>query len=435
MRYTDPRGEWFGLDDLAALIVGAVIGAVSNVVSDLVKGDFNVGDLIGDSILGAVSGAVDVELQHNGIPVYISMNTRGMSAGIGFGGFCGGFTAGVGANASWDGSGSYGVSASVGYGAPGQAGFGLSVGEQHTNAGGWTTNVGAGLTLGNGSFSGSVGASATFGSDGFEGYGINAGITGTNTKGDFAGASISSNFDKNGNFESTGFGLTYGDTNKKGDSLSMTETMTVDKDNKVSLSNSYSASLDLRQNAIYNGNKNFGGTGSTEYYNKDTLAAMQNTNKDNFDNQHALYQQSMAEQQMMSTQPAIVNNANAAASEVDPDDFAGYGINRGGKITYTPEFQKVRYAALASRNVNDSANGKGNASSLDDSGLNKLTPDMLSKSNPDLVKNLAEKGFLFDDKSGNFRSSTGVEFRNLPGVMMEKSTLRLSVMERMMRWV
>ncbi len=213
LKYSDPDGQWAFFDDIAALIIGAVVGAINNIITDITSGDWK--DILADSILGSVSGAVNFELQHNAIPVYIGLSTRGYSAGVGFGLGGGAFNVGAGFHSDWNGQ-NYGFSASAGVGMPGGAGFGVSIGADYSRENGWTSNIGANVSLGmtkNSTLN--LGASLNFDSEGVAGGGFTFGMSERGAADaktgayDVMGATAGINTDRYGR-ASESLGLTYG---------------------------------------------------------------------------------------------------------------------------------------------------------------------------------------------------------------------------------
>ena len=76
-----------------------------------------------------------------------------------------------------------------------------------------------------------------------------------------------------------------------------------------------------------------------------------------------------------------------------------------GNVNNSSQTQ-TNQAAAASLEVNESAAGKDTSKILQDSGLKKLTPDNIN--DPQFQDKLKGAGFTYDEKTGNFKSETGV---------------------------
>ncbi len=203
LRYIDPEGQ-FGLDDLIAGIVGGIIGAISNVIADIASGDYK--DILLDSILGSTAGFINGVVEHYGIPMYISFNTRGFGAGVGYN-LGGVVSVGAGIHSDWSGQNygfsvnaglggvdkykglSLGFSAGIDYGPEGQKSyFGF-------NAGAGSINFGANWNYVNGQYAG---------------FGVNGGFGGDIGKGYSLGLNLGANFDAKGNYSGGSAGINIG---------------------------------------------------------------------------------------------------------------------------------------------------------------------------------------------------------------------------------
>lgn len=67
LRYTDESGEWCGVDDLIAALVGGIINLTENIINGNINNGGDVWELIGRGVVAFVSGAVDGWLSVNGL--------------------------------------------------------------------------------------------------------------------------------------------------------------------------------------------------------------------------------------------------------------------------------------------------------------------------------------------------------------------------------
>ena len=191
LMYTDPYGEWFGVDDLIYAAAGAVVGAVNGLITYSQTGNaWDIG-------LGALSGAGSMWLNCNGIPAYYSLTTRGATVGVGYS-FGGLINAGVSVSTDWKFQ-NFSVGGNVGL-KLGESGISAGLnGSVNFNSNGITGgSAGIGLTFGVGNgMSVNAGVNAMFDKDGFSGAGISGGIS--QSFGDISGgASIGLNADRSG---------------------------------------------------------------------------------------------------------------------------------------------------------------------------------------------------------------------------------------------
>ncbi len=400
LRYTDPDGEWFLIDDLVAAAVGAVVGAVNSAINnlhDLLSGSMSVTDYMVNIGLGAFSGAVSMDLNHNGIPVFFTLSTKGYSVGLGYN-FGGLVNVGASYHSDWSGD-NYGFSTNAGLGGPnGGPGIGISMGADYSQQGGWTTNIGGNVSIGFGDSGASLsmGANAIFGSNGYEGYGLNGGLSYSTKVGDSGGSvnvgsNAGVNFDRNGQVTGYTAGLYGGYSGKTTNGSYMTYTesmgMSFDRYGAVTGTNaSYSASRTL--------------------YSKSQLAAMDEANK--LRNQNAtaynyIKQSQYKEHQMNSIVP--ISPEEELAAENAPSTM---GKNR----TIERDNNEKILSAAADWAVDVSAHKTNEGSMkeaeiMDKYNLKKLTPFDINDT--EFIDNMKSKGFEWDYRSGNFiNPETGV---------------------------
>jgi len=122
LKYTDPSGELFGLDDLAAaVIIGAIISATTYTLMAVTgHSSFNIGGLAKATFIGALSGAVTFGIGdmvadisnfylRAGVQALMHGEFQGMMAGVQGGNFWSGFSSGALssiATSAWQGGGS-----------------------------------------------------------------------------------------------------------------------------------------------------------------------------------------------------------------------------------------------------------------------------------------------------------------------------------------
>ncbi len=157
--------------------------------------------------LGAFSGAASMEMTGHGIPLYISLSTRGYSAGVGYS-IGNAVTVGAGVHGKWDNS-NFGFNVNAGLGsADPYSGFhmGFSAGVDYYSNGTNSSNIG--FSAGFGAVS--VGAGLNFQNGQYAGYGFNGSIGSDVGKGYNAGLSLGMNFDAKGNYAGANFGVNIG---------------------------------------------------------------------------------------------------------------------------------------------------------------------------------------------------------------------------------
>ncbi len=95
LKYTDPSGELFGLDDLAvAIIIGAVVsGATYTLTALLTDVPFSVGGLAKSMFIGAASGAVTFGIGSGAENLFTNFFSRAAFQSLAHGTFQGGMTA------------------------------------------------------------------------------------------------------------------------------------------------------------------------------------------------------------------------------------------------------------------------------------------------------------------------------------------------------
>ena len=259
--YTDHDGQWFLIDDLVKFVAGAIIGtlnaAISN-IGDLMNGTMSLTDYFANMGLGGISGGASMWMNGNGIPLYISLSTRGYSAGVGYN-FGGLINVGGGFHSDWSGQ-NYGFSANVGLGAANNVGpgIGLSMGADYSKDNGWSNSIGANVSFGSSGGSFSLGGNLNFNKEGYAGFGLNAGLSGANSEGYSAGANYGLNFDKNGQYSGGSFGLTgsytgYSVNEFGAQNMTYSEAAGINftRDGKVSGYGNYSATRTINNGADY----------------------------------------------------------------------------------------------------------------------------------------------------------------------------------------
>jgi RHS repeat-associated protein len=195
LKYWDPDGE--NPFAIFTTIFGFITGTISGIINFTQTGN------AADIFLGMASGTASGFMNGFGIPISISLSTRGFSAGVGFG--IGNFNAGVGFHSDWSGQ-NYGFNVSAGVGTPGSPGVGLSFGMDYRQGGGWNTTIGANISVGfdkTGGTTLNMGTSVSFNEKGISGGGWNIGVSQKSEAtagGNYSvfGGNIGVNFDQSG---------------------------------------------------------------------------------------------------------------------------------------------------------------------------------------------------------------------------------------------
>ena len=251
--YTDPEGKF--LYELFLAIAGAILGTFNAMISnfdELMHGDLL--DYFANMNLGAISGAASLEMTGHGIPLYISLSTRGWSAGVGYS-IGNAFTVGAGIHDKWDNS-EYGFSVNAGLGSADKkySGFHLGFSADVDYGPNGTSSGDIGFSAGFGAAS--VGVGLNFQNGQYAGYGFNGSIGGDIGNNYSIGLNGGMNFDTRGHYAGANFGVNIGyrqGIEGSNDSMLHNESIgiSVSPDGKVTPYANYSAtrSINIQNNA------------------------------------------------------------------------------------------------------------------------------------------------------------------------------------------
>jgi RHS repeat-associated protein len=377
-RYTDPRGEYFGIDDAICAGIG-MIGGICRAIS---MPNSNAWDVLLGGLSGAVTGEANLYTTTllGGTTVDFFATTHSVSFGAGWMGV-------VGGNVGYDNrnGGSFTVGGNLGVNIGGvSGGINLSESFNNFNTSGFSTNdrtTNFGLSVGYGSGNDSFGADVNWSWNTQHGYqGMSAGLSGGRGIGAGIGGEtgISMNWDANGNV--SGFGATFG--------LS------------YDISEAYGG-RDLKNPITYS--TAHAGIG-LNYSNQDGWS-ISGYARQTWDTSGLV-----ADQKRQNIRNQINQGANAGVANPDGETHI-YIPQRGGggTVELTPEQAQYYQEAAADADLNYSAE-KDPSGFRDEAhdALNlcnekKLSPDDII---PDVVEQMRNKGFEYDDSTGNFYNKT-----------------------------